>query len=114
MCPCSQWRTISLATGGVAAQRAAQLADDAPAAAVVEVHVLARQRRAPAVDAAVAVGLQGAHAAPQQQALELLDVGGGRSHLPTGFAVPAALPASAIRAVGAARSASGFSANATG
>ena len=62
--------------GRLAAQRAAQLADDAAVAAVVEVHVLAGQRRAPAVDAALAPGLQSAHTASQQEALELLCVVG--------------------------------------
>ena len=58
----------------LAAQRAAQLADDALRARLVQVDLLAGQRRAPAVGAAVAVGLQGADAAAQQHALELLDM----------------------------------------
>ena len=58
---------------GLAAQRAAELADDAPGASV-QVDVLAHERRAPAVGAAIAVGLQRADAATQQDALELLDV----------------------------------------
>jgi hypothetical protein len=65
----------------VAAQRATQLTYDFAAATVVQVHVLARQRGAPTVDAAVAVGLQSAQAASQQVALELLDVLDGRGHL---------------------------------
>jgi hypothetical protein len=62
------------------AQGPAQLADDFAAAAVVEVHVLAGQRRAPAVGAAAAVGLQGAQPAAKQVALELLNVLWGGRH----------------------------------
>ncbi len=44
-------------------------------------HVLAHERRAAAVHAAIPIGLQSADAAPQQQALELLDVVlGGATH----------------------------------
>ena len=60
---------------GLAAARTAQLADDPVLAPVVHVDALAGQRRAPAVGAAVAVGLQRADAATQQHALELLDMG---------------------------------------
>ena len=64
----------------LAAQGAAQLADDALDARV-QMHMLAHQRRAPAVAAAVAVGLQRTDAATQQEALELLDVAlGGSAH----------------------------------
>ena len=72
--PCSQWRTISLASGALAAPRPAQLADDPVLAPGVEVDQLAGQRGAPAVDAAVPVGLEGAETATQQDALELLHV----------------------------------------
>ena len=58
----------------LATQQAAQLADDPVRAPVVEMDVLAGQRRAPAVGAALAVGLERAEAAAQQVALELLDV----------------------------------------
>jgi hypothetical protein len=69
----------------LAARTTAQLTDDpllvsgapgyAPARAFVQVHVLAGERRAPAVGAAMPVGLEVDHAATQQKALELLDVG---------------------------------------
>src|SRR6478735_6859143 len=59
----------------VVAQHPTQLADHAAAAAVIEVHVLARQGRAPAVGAALAGGLERADAATQEVSLELLDVG---------------------------------------
>src|SRR6478672_3540167 len=49
-------------------QGAAQLADDPPAPLVVQVDMLAGQRRAPAVRTASAVGLQGTHPAAQQAA----------------------------------------------
>jgi hypothetical protein len=66
----------------LATQRAAQLTHDAASTLVVKVYVLSGQRRAPAVDAAVAVSLQGTHATPQQEALELLCVvGRRRGHL---------------------------------
>jgi len=61
-------------------QRAAQLAHDPPAALVVQVDMLACQRRAPAVRAAIAVGLQCTDPAAQQAALQLLDVGHRESH----------------------------------
>ena len=64
------------------AQRPAELADDALLAPVVEVELLADQGRAAAVDAAVAVGLEGPDAPLQQHALERLHAGGGRSHRP--------------------------------
>jgi len=47
----------------LAAQLPAELAHDAPLAPLVEVHLLARQRRAPAVGAAIAIGLQRTDAA---------------------------------------------------
>ncbi len=50
----------------LAPQRAAELADEPAVTAVVDVHVLASQRRAPAVGAAVAIGLELADAATQQ------------------------------------------------
>src|ERR1700760_3120210 len=71
--------------GRLAPQRAAQLADDPTAATVVEVDVLAGQRRAPAVGAAIAVGLERADAAAQEEALELLYMGHRRSHRHPGF-----------------------------
>ena len=62
------------------AQWAAQLADDALNAGV-QVDVLAHERRASAVRAAIAIGLQRADAAAQLHALELLDVVlGGTAH----------------------------------
>lgn len=62
------------------AQRAAQLADDALSTGV-QMDVLAHERRAPAVRAAIPIGLQGTDAATQLQALELLDVMfGGATH----------------------------------
>ena len=57
----------------VAPQRSAELADHTPAAPLVEVHALTHQRGAPAVGAVVAVGRQHAHAAAQQDPLELLE-----------------------------------------
>lgn len=59
-------------------QRAAQLADD-PLNVGVQMHVLAHERRAAAVHAAIPIGLQSAEAATQLQALELLDVVLGRT-----------------------------------
>src|SRR5438105_4879793 len=85
--PCQAHRVPVLAVahelggdGGLATQGAAQLAHDPLAAPLVEVHVLARERRAPAVGAAVAVGLEHVEAAPEELALELLDVA---RHLPS-------------------------------
>ena len=76
VCPCSQWRTISLASGVLAAQLAAELADD-----------LASQREdsyrctcspvsgvRPQSEQQAAVGLERAEAPHQQDPLELLDV----------------------------------------
>jgi hypothetical protein len=79
--------------GRLATQRAAELADEAAGASVVDVHVLPDQRRAPAIGALVAIGLQLAHAAPQQEALELVCVVARRSHLRAFFAARTALPA---------------------
>lgn len=53
---------------------AAQLADDS-LLALVYVYALAYQWGALAIDTAVAIGGQRSDAAPQQEALELLDVG---------------------------------------
>lgn len=61
-------------------QRAAQLANDTPAAPIVEVHVLSSKWCASTIDAALAPRLQLAHAAAKQEALELFDVGSHRSH----------------------------------
>ena len=85
----------------LAAQGPAELADQACGASVVEMDMLADQRRALAVDAAVAVLLKGAEAVAQQQALELPPVdarassslGGRQSHLVTDFAIEAPPPA---------------------
>jgi hypothetical protein len=52
---------------------ATQLADDATSL-LVYVYVLAHERRAIAVDAAMTIGCQGADAATQEEALELLHV----------------------------------------
>ena len=78
--------------GGLAAKRAAELADD-PMCASVKVDVLAGERSATAIGTAMPVGLQGADAAAQKKALELLDMAGGRSHLPEGFAHSRPVPA---------------------
>ena len=61
--------------GRLATQRPAQRAHDPVPTAVVQVYLLPCERRAPTVDAAAAVSLQLAHAASQQKALELLDMG---------------------------------------
>jgi hypothetical protein len=65
----------------VATQGAAELADDPPVGvgtrASIQVYVLARERRASAVGAAMAVGLERTDAAPQKDALELLDMACG-------------------------------------
>ena len=62
------------------AQWTAQLADYALNVSV-QVDVLAHERRAAAVRAAIPIGLQRADAATQQEALELLDVTlGGTTH----------------------------------
>ena len=61
----------------LATQHPAQLADDAAATAVVQMHVLARQRRAAAVRATLAVGLE--HA---ETALNLVGLGDRMHHLP--------------------------------
>jgi len=54
--------------------RPAQLADEALFAPGVQMDLLAGQRRAPAIGAAVSGGLERAEAAAQQHQLELLDV----------------------------------------
>ncbi len=61
----------------LAARGTAQLADHALLGAAVEVYVLARERRAPAIRAAAAIGLQRTETAPEQDSLEQLYVGGG-------------------------------------
>lgn len=65
-----------------AAQRAAQLANDA-GEALVQMDTLAYQRSAGAVDAAVAVGRERVDSAQQEVALELLDVAMRGGHGPT-------------------------------
>src|SRR2546429_363782 len=78
----------------LAAQPSAELAHDASLAALVEMDLLARQRRAPTVRAAIAIGLQRADAAAQERALEAIHArqrqGHGRSLSPL---PPALLPA---------------------
>lgn len=63
---------------GIATQRTAELADDPPVGArgraPIQVDVLARERRAATVGAAMAVGLERTDAALQQDTLELLDM----------------------------------------
>jgi hypothetical protein len=82
----------------VATQRPAQLADDPLFASVIQMDVLARQRCAPAVGAAVAIGLQRTDPAAQQEALELLYMGDRQRHGHSDFAVavraPSGLPRS--------------------
>jgi hypothetical protein len=62
--------------GGLATQRAAELADDAPGAAI-QMDVLAREGRATTVGTAMPIGLERPHAATEQDVLELLDMAGG-------------------------------------
>jgi hypothetical protein len=64
---------------GLAAKRPAELTDDA-IGAPVEMNVLAGQRGAPAISAAMPVGLEGTDTATQQDALELLNVTRGEGH----------------------------------
>jgi hypothetical protein len=61
--------------GSIPLARATQLTDDPLLRACVEVDLLAGQRRASAVHAAMAIGLQRSEPAAQQHDLELLDVG---------------------------------------
>ena len=64
-----------LALGGrVASRQAAEVAHDARAPTRVHVDALARERRPSAVRAVAAIGLEGAHAAAEEDAFELLDV----------------------------------------
>jgi hypothetical protein len=88
--PCSQWRTISLATG--CSRRNVRHSSQT---IVVEMNLLARQRRAATVRALLAIRFECADAAPQQQPLELLDMGHRRGHLHSDFAAPGAPPARA-------------------
>jgi hypothetical protein len=60
----------------IAAQRPAELADDAGVGAV-DVHLLADKRRATAVCAAVAISREDPDATAQEEALELFGIGGG-------------------------------------
>jgi hypothetical protein len=60
--------------GDLTLSRAAQLAHDPSARTVVHVDVLAHERGASAVGAAVPVRLQGAQAEAKQMALELVGV----------------------------------------
>jgi hypothetical protein len=55
--------------------RTTQLADDPLSRPGVQMNVLAGERRASAIHAAVAIGLQRPKPAAQQNHLELLDVG---------------------------------------
>jgi hypothetical protein len=59
----------------LATRSPAQSADDAMPTPLIQVYLLPGERSAPAVDAAAAVGLQFAHAAAQQKALELVHMG---------------------------------------
>lgn len=61
--------------GSIPLARATQLTDDPLSRPRVEVDLLAGQRRASAVHAAMAIGLQRPEPAAQQHDLELLDVG---------------------------------------
>jgi hypothetical protein len=61
---------------GLVAERAAKLADDAVGTSI-HMDVLARERSAPAVGAAMPVGLEGADTAAKEDALELLDMAYG-------------------------------------
>jgi hypothetical protein len=80
--------------GSLAALLAAELADD-PGLALVYVDALAHQRRALAIDAAVAVGCERSDATPQEEALQLFDVAvlGGHG---TSFAAPDGPPSGPI------------------
>jgi hypothetical protein len=62
--------------GSLAAQRTAELADDAMGPAV-QMDVLPREGGAPTVGAAMTVGLEGPDAATEQDVLELFDMAGG-------------------------------------
>ena len=66
--------------GLFAAADAAQLTDRSRPTGAVHVDLLADERRAATVGAARAVGLEGADAAPEQQQLELLTIGGDVGH----------------------------------
>jgi hypothetical protein len=68
---------------GLAAQRPAELTDDAISAggrASIQMNVLACQRSPPTIGAAMPVGLEGTDTATQQDALELFNVTGGEGH----------------------------------
>jgi hypothetical protein len=82
--------------GRIAAARTAESTDDPLVVAAVEVHVLARERRAPTVGAAVAVGLESPYPPAQQYPFELLDIGDGGRHESEFAAVPV-LPSQAAR-----------------
>jgi hypothetical protein len=65
---------------GLATEGTAELADDPVRAgrrAFIQMHLLARERGASTVGAAMAVGLERTDATPQQDALELLDMAYG-------------------------------------
>jgi len=66
----------------VAVRRATQRADQTLLGGAVDVHLLAGERRTPAIRAAAAIGLKRTETTPQQDALEQLDVGhrGGHRH----------------------------------
>jgi hypothetical protein len=82
----------------LAAEGTTELADDSVTVgggASIQVDVLARERRAPTVGAAMAVGLERADTAPQEDTLELLDMAGGghglKDSLPRAGFLPEAL-----------------------
>lgn len=96
----------------LAAGRATQLADDPLLKACVDVDLLAGQRGAPAVRAAISSRLQCAEAATQQNALEQLHMSCGRRHDVLEFVALAPAPAvtrSFPRDTWAARVTTGFS-----
>lgn len=88
--------------GRIAAQQAAELADDAlgtagrvveaSGRAFIQVDVLTGERRASAVGAAMTIGLERPYATTEEEALELLDVACGdhrlRDSLPRGRFLP--------------------------
>ncbi len=97
----------------LATESAAELADDSVGGgadgACVQVDVLACERGASTVGAAVAVGLERTDTAPQENALELLDMAGGghglKDSLPRARFLPKMLGASVRRVLPGARSA---------
>lgn len=70
---------LALKRRPIAAQLAAQLADNATGL-LVNVYALAHERRSVAVHTAIAVGSQRADTAAQEETLELLYIDMGRGH----------------------------------